>query len=61
MTQQEQQVMDISADLWNAFLGLEELHQDNTTDFRFHIHALQAIVASRDFIKQQKHGEDKKL
>lgn len=43
----EQAAIIALADAWNAFLKLETLHPDETSDFRFAIHAAQTIVMAR--------------
>lgn len=43
----ERAVLNITADLWNAFLELKVMHNDDQEDFRFHLHALQNIIYSR--------------
>jgi len=54
MTKQDE-TLKISADLWNSFLEIpkEEIHQDDTNDFRFHIHALQNILYTQKYKKQE--------
>lgn len=57
MTEQEQlaaeeAVLDSLAAVWNDFCKLPQEyeaggHNDDTADFKFHLHALQNIVASR--------------
>ncbi len=47
LTEQEQKVLDLSADLWNEFLKLPVLHEDDNQEIRFHIHAIQNNVMSR--------------
>jgi hypothetical protein len=53
MTEQEQAVLQKLAEVWNEFLKLEQCHNDEVNDFRFHIHALQAMVLARPKIDQQ--------
>lgn len=52
MTEQEQAVLQKLAEAWNEFLKLEQCHNDEVNDFRFHIHALQAMVLARPKIDQ---------
>ena len=52
ITEQEHKVIEISADLWNEFRLLPELHADDTRDFRFHIHAIQNIILSRSAYRE---------
>lgn len=48
MTEQEIKVIGLTRDTWNAFLELPVQSQDDTQEFRFHIHALQNIVLARE-------------
>lgn len=52
MTEQEQAVMQKLAEAWNEFLKMEQCHTDEVNDFRFHVHALQAMVLARPKINQ---------
>jgi hypothetical protein len=48
MNEDEKVVMQAIVNVWNAFITLlPPIHKDETTDFRYHIHRLQDIVASR--------------
>jgi len=46
-------VLKISADLWNKYLEIpkEEKHPDDTNDIRFHIHAIQNILFTQLYKK----------
>ena len=47
------------ADAWNAFLCLELLHPDETTEFRQAIHAAQHIIMARPVQRQFNVDNDK--
>lgn len=47
MTQKENLVVTMLAEAWNEFLLLPVEHNDDQTEFRYAIHAAQAIVLSR--------------
>lgn len=51
MTKEEKEVIAISVELWNAFLRMEKYHPDDVKDVRFHIHAIQNIVMSRETVR----------
>lgn len=53
MTKKEKEVLDLSAELWNKFLQLDEIHPDDVPEFRFHIHALQNIVFAREGLRSE--------
>lgn len=48
--------LNISADLWNSIVDIpkDEMHPDDESDLRHHIHAIQNILYAQLFIK--KHG-----
>ena len=52
MSEDEKKVLNISSELWNSFLMLEEIHGDYISEFRFHIHALQNIILSRSVLRE---------
>jgi hypothetical protein len=47
----QDKTLKISADLWNSFLEItkEEIHPDDTNDFRFHLHAIQNILYTQKY------------
>jgi len=47
----QDKVLELSADLWNAFLNIpiNERHPDDTNDIRFHIHAIQNILFTQKY------------
>lgn len=51
MTEQENKVIGLTRDMWNAFLELSVQSPDDTQEFRFHIHALQNIVLAREGVR----------
>lgn len=51
MTTDEIKVLDKTVELHNAFRQLPELHPADIIDWTFHIHALQAILMSRDAVR----------
>lgn len=51
MNEEEKSVICATCELWNAFLKLEEYHSDDINDVRFHIHAIQSIVMSREAVR----------
>lgn len=51
MNEEEKRAIAASAELWNAFMKLEKYHPDDVQDVRFHIHAIQAIIMSREAVR----------
>ena len=51
MSEEEKKVIHASAELWNALLKLEKYHPDDIHDLRFHIHAIQHIIMSREAVR----------
>ena len=51
MNEEEKRAITASAELWNAFMKLEQYHPDDVQDVRFHIHAIQAIIMSREAVR----------
>lgn len=51
MNENEKNAIAASAELWNAFLKLEQYHPDDVQDVRFHIHAIQSIIMQREAIR----------
>lgn len=57
----EKNCLELSADLWNEFMNLEDKHEDDIRDVRFHIHAIQNILKARmykDVTKMTINGSD---
>lgn len=52
MTEQENKVIGLTRDIWNKFLELPVQSQDDTQEFRFHIHALQNIILAREGVRK---------
>lgn len=52
----QDEVLNITAELWNKFLEIskDEIHQDDTSDVKFHIHAIQNIMFTQLYKIQQK-------
>lgn len=53
ITPEEQKALDKTSEAWAEFVKLNPLHNDHIHDVRFHIHAIQAIIVSRAYIRQQ--------
>lgn len=51
MTEEEIKVLDSTVTLWNGFLKLEVYHPEDLETVRNHIHAIQAIVMSREAVR----------
>lgn len=51
MTEEEKKVLDSTVTLWNGFLKLEVYHPEDLEAVRSHIHAIQAIVMSREAVR----------
>lgn len=51
----QDKVLNMSADLWNSFLEIpiEDRHPDDTNDVRFHIHAIQNILYTQKYKKNE--------
>lgn len=54
MEDTQKKVLEKTAELWNEFLKIpkEELHDDDTNDVRFHIHAIQNILYTQLYKKK---------
>lgn len=52
LTGQEQKVLQLTAEVWNAFLLLPRQHADDQTEFRHTLHALQRIVLARPVVRE---------
>jgi len=50
MTEQEQKVLDISGELWKAFLELPVIHPDDRSEFKFLLHQLQNQILARPLV-----------
>lgn len=47
LTEQEKIVLQLSADLWNAYVALPEQHPSDRIDFCDAIHTIQRIIGWR--------------
>ena len=47
MTDDETEALNLLADAWNVFVNLPVEHNDDTTEFRHGIHALQHLLMAR--------------
>lgn len=47
MSEEENNTLELTVDLWNAFVALPGGHPDDIIDVKFHIHALQRIIVTR--------------
>ncbi|SFG08380.1 hypothetical protein SAMN05518801_10732 [Novosphingobium sp. CF614] len=47
LTMLEKHALELSAELWNAFMALPVQHVDDIAEFRHKLHDLQRIVLSR--------------
>ncbi len=47
LTENEINALSATANLWASFLILPQICEDDTTEFRHHLHALQNIIFSR--------------
>lgn len=56
----QDKVLDKSRELWNEFMSIpeNELHPDDTNDFRFHLHALQNIMYTQKYKKIEKQKQN---
>jgi len=52
----QHELLKLSADLWNEYLLIpdSEKHPDDTNDIRFHIHAIQNIMYTQLYKKNEK-------
>lgn len=57
MTKKENNLLNLTAKTWNAFLKLPVYNGDDLNDFRFHIHALQNIILARKAIRKNKRNK----
>jgi hypothetical protein len=53
----EKAVLDHLADAWNSFVKLQSVHPEEQSDFRFSIHAAQAIVMARPAQRQENRSD----
>ncbi|WP_299087775.1 hypothetical protein [uncultured Bacteroides sp.] len=51
MNEEEKNAISASAELWNAFMKLEQYHPDDIKNVLFHIHAIQSIIMSREAVR----------
>lgn len=54
MTKEELKLFEKTGDLFIEYKKLPELHPDDLIDFKFHIHALQNIILSRQAFAEYK-------
>jgi hypothetical protein len=54
LTEQEQKVLDLSAEFWNAFCELPKEHPHDIPEALIHIHALQNMILARPLYRKQK-------
>lgn len=52
LTTEERALLDLTAQVWNAFLQLPRAHPDEQTEFRHAQHALQRIILARPAIRE---------
>lgn len=52
MQAEEKEILEETSKLWNMVLQLEEYHPDDIPEMRFHIHAIQRIIMSREAIRE---------
>lgn len=52
LTDEEREVLRITAEAWNAFLTLPRQHPDDQTEFRHTVHALQRIILARPGVRE---------
>jgi len=59
--EKQDKVLEITAELWNAFLNIEttQIHPDDTNDVRFHIHAIQSIIFTQKYKILEKSTKEK--
>lgn len=53
LTDNEQIIIEMLADVWNLFSDLPQLHQSDRVEFMHAIHVLQNIVMSRLYMRTQ--------
>ncbi len=51
MNNKEKRVLQLTSELWNAILELEQYHPDDINALRFHIHGIQNTIMSREAIR----------
>lgn len=51
MTKEERDIIDLSAELWNRFCALPELHPSDKPELCVHIHAIQNMVFARTGVR----------
>lgn len=47
ITTEEKDVLDITVDIFNKFQIMPQLHPDDLTDFKYHVHAIQNLILCR--------------
>ena len=52
--EKQEAALEKTTELWNAFLDIAktEMHPDDTNDFRHHLHALQNILYTQMYKKE---------
>lgn len=52
--QHHKRSLELTKDLWNSFRQIDPVSNDDLNDFRFHLHALQNIIATM-YITEKEH------
>jgi len=55
MNDEEKAVLDKLVSAWNAFLGLSQIHPDDTAEFRHAVHQAQNIILARPTLRTMQH------
>lgn len=61
VTEQEKKILDMTGEVWNAFLTLPVEHPSDRDEFMRNIHALQNIILSRSAYRVLKQSLNEQL
>ena len=57
LTNEEKAVLAALVVAWETFLKIPVEHADDKNDFRFHLHALQNLIAARPAFREIRDGK----
>lgn len=47
LTEQERKILDLTAEIWNEYTLLDEVHPDEFEELRLFVHQIQYLLARR--------------
>lgn len=51
MMEEEKELLNLTGEIWNKYLDLPILHPNDQQEFMYHLHAIQRIIMSREFLR----------